>query len=108
MFHLKALALKMGTISTMNELTSAMEETSKAITSASAHLNTDKLNQLTKTLAKEDAKLEMKSEMLNEVMDNIGESMDDPIEQEKLYRQVLEDVGLQIEDSVILPVLFFI
>ena len=100
MCHLKTLSLRVGTINSMNELTTALEEAGKAISLVSGHLDAGKLSELSKGLAKEDAKLEMKQEFLSEVLDNMGENMDDPVEQEKLYKQVLEDVGLQVEEMV--------
>lgn len=100
MGHLKALSLRVSTINSINELTTALEEAGKAISLVSGHLDAGKLSELSKGLAKEDAKLEMKQEFLSEVLDNMGESMDDPVEQENLYKQVLEDVGLQVEEMV--------
>ncbi len=98
--HLKALSLKVGTVSSINELTTALEEAGKAITLVSGHLDAGKLSELSRGLAKEYAKLDMKQEYLSEILDNMGESMDDPVEQEKLYKQVLDDIGLQVEEMV--------
>ena len=98
--HLKTLSLRVATINSINEVTSALEEAGKAISLVSGHLDAGKLAELSRELAKEDSKLEMKQEILSEVLDNMGENMDDPVEQEKLYKQVLEDVGLQVEEMV--------
>lgn len=98
--QLKALTLRISGISTLNELTNAMEQASSAITTVSSKLDAGKLAELSKNLAKEDAKLDMKQEMLSDVLDGIGESMDDPAEQERLYQQVLQDVGIQVEGAV--------
>lgn len=100
--QLKALSLRISGISTLNELTNAMEQASSAITKVSSKLDAGKLAELSKNLAKEDAKLDVKQEMLSDVLDGIGESMDDPVEQERLYQQVLKDVGIQVENSVII------
>lgn len=100
--QLKALTLRISGISTLNELTNAMEEASSAITKVSSKLDAGKLADLSKNLAKEDAKLDMKQEMLSDVLDGIGESMDDPVEQERLYQQVLQDVGIQVEGLVLI------
>lgn len=102
MCHLKTLSLRVAMINSVNELTSALEEAGKAISLVSGQLDAGKLSELSRGLAKEDAKLEMKQELLSEVMDNMGESMDDPVEQEKLYKQVLQDVGLEVEEMVYL------
>jgi CRISPR/Cas system type I-B associated protein Csh2 (Cas7 group RAMP superfamily) len=99
--QLKALSLRIGSISTLNELSNAMEDASKAICAVSGKLDAGKLQEMAKVLSKEDAKLDMKSEMMSDILDGIGEGMDDPAEQEKLYQQVLKDVGLEVEELVI-------
>ena len=99
--HLKALTLRISGISSLSEMTNARESASAAISSVSSKLDAGKLAQLSKEMAKDDAKLEMKQEMLSEVLDGIGENMDDEEEQDKLYQQVLQDCGVQLEGMVI-------
>ena len=106
--QLKALSLRISGISTLNEMTSAMENASNAMSQVSSKLDAGKLAQLSKEMAKDDAKLEMKQDMLSEVLDGIGESMDDPAEQEKLYQQVLLDCGVQLEGMVNKFIYFFL
>ena len=62
--QLKALSLRIGSLSSLNELSSAMEEASKAMMTVSNKIDTKKLNDMAKIMAKEDAKLDMKSEMV--------------------------------------------
>lgn len=100
--HLSAVSLKMTSISSLNELSTAMEETGKAMTTVSGKLDMNKLSQMAKSMAKEDSKLEMKQEMISDVLDNLGDEMDDPEEQEKIYKQVLNEVGLKFDE--LLPV----
>ena len=64
MGQLKALSLRIGSLSSLNELSSAMEEASKAMMTVSNKIDTKKLNDMAKIMAKEDAKLDMKSEMV--------------------------------------------
>ena len=80
--QLTAVSMRIASISTLNELSDAMEQAGKAMTLVSS-------------------KLEMKQEMMQDVLDSIGESMDDPEEQEALYKQVLSEVGLAVDE--ILP-----
>jgi hypothetical protein len=98
--QLKAVALRISSISTLNELSNAMEEAGKAITTVSGKLDAQKLADMAKTLSKEDAKLDMKQDMMQDILDGIGEGMDDPVEQEKIYKQVLEEVGIDISAEV--------
>jgi hypothetical protein len=98
--QLKAVTLRISSIATLNELSTAMEEAGKAITMVSGKIDTQKLAQISKNLAKEDAKLDMKQDMMQDIMEGIGESMDDPAEQERVYQQVLKEVGLEVGDMV--------
>lgn len=98
--QLKAVSLRISSLSTLNELSNAMEEAGKAITIVSGNLDANKLADMAKNLAKEDSKLDMKQDMMQDILDGIGEGMDDPVEQEKVYQQVLREVGLEVEDLV--------
>jgi hypothetical protein len=98
--QLKAVALRISSISTLNELSNAMEEAGKAITTVSGKLDANKLAALAKNLSKEDAKLDMKQDMMQDILEGIGEGMDDPIEQERIYKQVLEEVGIEVSSEV--------
>jgi hypothetical protein len=100
--QLKAVTLRISSVSTLNELSNAMEEAGKAISLVSSKLDTNKLAEISKNLAKEDAKLDMKQDMMQDLLEGLGESMDDPAEQEKLYQQVLKEVGLEVENVVII------
>ena len=99
--QLTAVSMRIASISSLNELSDAMENAGKAITLVSSKLDNQKLANMAKVLAKEDAKLELKQEMMQDVLDSIGEGMDDEEEQEKIYRNVLQDAGLKLDE--ILP-----
>lgn len=96
--QLTAVSMRITSISSLNELSNAMEEAGKAMTTVSSKLDTGKLAQMAKQMAKEDAKLDMKQDMLQDVLEGIGDGMDDPVEQEALYKEVLAQVGLQVDD----------
>ena len=95
--QLSAVSLRISSISSLNELSNAMECAGKAICLVSNKLDSGKLRDMAKVMAKEDAKLEMKQDMMQDVLDSLGEGMDDPVEQEELYKQVLADVGLEVD-----------
>lgn len=98
--QLKAVSLRISSLSTLNELSTAMEQAGQAMTAVSGKLDAGKLADMAKNLAKEDAKLDMKQDMMQEILDGIGEGMDDPVEQERIYKQVLEEVGIDISAEI--------
>jgi len=99
--QLQAVSMRISSCSTLNELGDAMNNAAKAMTLVSNKLDTQKLQQMAKVLAKEDMKLDMKSEMMSDVLDSIGEGMDNEEEQEELYNQVLAEAGVKIEGEMV-------
>ncbi len=98
--QLKAVSLRIGSISTLNELSIAMEEAGKAITTVSGKLDSGKLAEIAKNMAREDDKLNMKSDMMQEILEGIGDGMDDPVEQQKIYEDVCKDLNIDISSLV--------
>jgi hypothetical protein len=98
--HLKAVSIKLSSVSTLNEMSDAMENATKAMCLVSNKLDATKLSNMAREMAMADGKLEMKQEMLNSVMEDIGENMDDPIEQEKVYQDVLREVGIEVKNAM--------
>jgi hypothetical protein len=98
--ELKAVTLRISSVSTLNELATAMEQAGKAISLVSGNLDTKKLAEISKNLMKEDEKLNMKQDMMQDLLEGLGENMDDPVEEEKIYQQVLKEVGLEVEEYV--------
>ena len=98
--QLKAVSLRISAVSTLNELSNAMEQAGNAITMVSSKLDAAKLGQMAQTMAREDAKLDMKQEMMQEILEGIGEGMDDPAEQERIYASVLAEVGIDVANEM--------
>lgn len=98
--QLKAVEIRVGSLSSLNELSTAMEEAGKAIMTVSSKLSPQKLQQLSKQLIMEDAKLDMKSEMMSEILDGMGESMDDEEQTDEIYNQVLQEVGIEVNSAM--------
>lgn len=101
--QLTAVSMRISSCSTLNELGDAMSNAAKAMTLVSNKLDTKKLSNMAKVLAKEDMKLDMKSDMMQDVLDSVGESMDNEEEQEELYNQVLAEAGVKIEGEMTGP-----
>ena len=98
--QLKAMSMRIGSISTLNELSNAMEQAGNAMTLVSSKLDPQKLVNMAKMMAKEDSKLDMKQDMISDILEGIGEGMDDPVEQERVYEDVLRQVGIEVKDLV--------
>lgn len=99
--QLKAVALRLSTVSTLNEMSDAMDNANKAMCLVSNKLDPQKLNQMAKQMAMSEGKLEMNQEMMSAVLEDIGENMDDPIQQDKLYEDVLKEVGIEVSKNMV-------
>jgi hypothetical protein len=97
--HLKAVSLKLSSVSTLNEMSDAMANATKAMCLVSNKLDATKLANMHKDMAMADGKLEMKQEMMNSVLEDLGE-VDDINESDKLYQDVLKEVGIEVKNSM--------
>ena len=98
--QLKAVEIRVGSLSSLNELASAMEDAGKAIMVVSSKLDAGKMQQLSKQLCMEDAKLDMKSDMMSEILDGMGESMSTEDQTDEIYNQVLQECGIKVAESL--------
>jgi hypothetical protein len=64
-------------------------------------LDPQKLNAMAKQMAMSEGKLELNQEMMSAVLEDIGENMDDPIQQDKLYEDVLKEVGIEVGKNMV-------
>lgn len=98
--HLKAVSLKLSSVSTLNEMSDAMSNATKAMCLVSNKLDATKLANMHKDMAMADGKLEMKQEMMNSVLEDLGGDMDDINESDKIYQDVLKEVGIEVKNSM--------
>jgi charged multivesicular body protein 2B len=98
--HLKVVSMRISSISTLNDLSSALNDAATAINLVSGKLDSETMKELMKTLVKEDARLDMKQDMLSDAMDIVGEGMSDETEENKLYQQILKEAGMTVEHEV--------
>jgi len=99
--QLRTLSLRIRTLSSLNKLSTVIEEDSKAMCAVSNKIDdANELNDFAKVISKEYAKLDIKSELITDVLDGIAESMDNPEEQQKIYEDVLKEVGLEIDEII--------
>ena len=96
--QLSAVSLRIGSCASLNELGDAMSNCAKAMTLVSSKLDTKKIAQMGKELAKQDMMLEMKSDMMSEVLDSLDEGNEE--EEDELYNQVLMEAGVNMENEL--------
>jgi hypothetical protein len=75
-----------------------MTNCAKAMTLVSSKLDTKKLAEMGKMMAKQDMALEMKSEMMSEVLDSLDDGNEEA--EEELYNQVLMEAGVNMQNEL--------
>ena len=96
--QLNAVVLRIGSCSSLNELGDAMANCAKAMTLVSSKLDTKKIAEMGKMMAKQDMALEMKSEMMSEVLDSLDDGNEEA--EEELYNQVLMEAGVNMQNEL--------
>ena len=96
--QLNAVALRIGSCSSLNELGDAMANCANAMTLVSSKLDTKKIAEMGKMMAKQDMALEMKSEMMSEVLDSLDDGNEEA--EEELYNQVLMEAGVNMQNEL--------
>ena len=96
--QLNAVSLRIGSCASLNELGDAMSNCAKAMTLVSSKLDTKKLAQMGKMMAKQDMALEMKSDMMSDILDSLDEGNEEA--EEELYNQVLMEAGVNMQNEL--------
>ena len=98
-FQLNTISFKISTFSSLNILNDVIEQVNNSINIINSKLDLGKLSNLSKTIFKENMNLNIKEDMINDNLDNINEGNSDNEEEEKIYNNVLREVGFIIEDG---------
>ena len=98
-FQLNTISFKISTFSSLNILNGVIEQVNNSINIINSKLDLGKLSNLSKTIFKENMNLNIKEDMINDILDNINEGNSDNEEEEKIYNNVLREVGFIIEDG---------
>ena len=98
-FQLNTISFKISTFSSLNILNDVIEQVNNSINIINSKIDLGKLSNLSKTIFKENMNLNIKEDMINDILDNINEGNSDNEEEEKIYNNVLREVGFIIEDG---------
>lgn len=96
--QLAAVSLKISACSSLNELSDAMDNASKAMNLVSSKFDNNKLGNMLKNMQKADMKMDMATEMMDDIMEDLNADVDDPEKTDELYNQVLQEAGLSKEE----------
>ncbi|KAJ2006723.1 ESCRT-III subunit protein did4 [Coemansia thaxteri] len=99
---LQGVALRIQTMSSNQQMATAMRGATKAMTSMNASMNLPGMQRVLMEFEKESEMMDMKEEMMNDAIDDAMEDDEEDEEEEsdQIVQQVLDEIGLQMGQSM--------
>jgi len=98
--NIQAVSLKIQTLKSQNTMAQAMKGVSKAMMNMNKNMNLPQIQQILHEFEKQSEIMDMKEEMINDVMDDAMEEEGDDEETDAVVSQVLDELGLQLTDTL--------
>nr|CAD7405523.1 unnamed protein product [Timema poppensis] len=98
--NIQAVSLKIQTLRSQNAMAEAMKGVTKAMQSMNRQLNLPQIQKILMEFEKQSEIMDMKEEMMNDAMDDAMEDEGDEEESDAVVSQVLDELGLQLNDKL--------
>ncbi|BES96211.1 unnamed protein product [Nesidiocoris tenuis] len=96
--NIQAVSLKIQTLKSQNSMAQAMKGVTRAMTNMNRQLNLPQINRILQDFEKQSEIMDMKEEIMNDAIDDAME--DDEEESDTVITQVLDELGLQLNDQL--------
>ncbi|XP_018579429.1 charged multivesicular body protein 2a [Anoplophora glabripennis] len=98
--NIQAVSLKIQTLRSQNAMAQAMKGVTKAMASMNRQLNLPQIQRILQEFEKQSEIMDMKEEVMNDAIDDAMEGDDDEEESDAVVNQVLDELGLQLTDTL--------
>lgn len=98
--NIQAVSLKIQTLKSQNTMAQAMKGVTKAMQNMNKQLNMPQIQKILHEFEKQSEIMDMKEEMINDSIDDAMEEDDDEEESDAIVSQVLDELGLQLTDTL--------
>lgn len=98
--NIQAVSLKIQTLRSQNAMAQAMKGVTKAMASMNRQLNLPQIQRILQEFEKQSEIMDMKEEIMNDAIDDAMEGDDDEEESDAVVSQVLDELGLQLTDTL--------
>ncbi|XP_026463819.1 charged multivesicular body protein 2a-like [Ctenocephalides felis] len=98
--NIQAVSLKIQTLKSQNTMAQAMKGVTKAMQNMNKQLNMPQIQKILHEFEKQSEIMDMKEEMINDSIDDAMEEDDDEEESDAIVSQVLDELGLQLNDTL--------
>lgn len=96
----QAVSLKIQTLKSQNTMAQAMKGVSRAMANMNRQMNMPQIQQILHEFEKQSEIMDMKEEMINDAIDDAMEDEGDEEESDAVVAQVLDELGLQLNDQL--------
>ncbi|XP_066247352.1 charged multivesicular body protein 2a [Euwallacea similis] len=98
--NIQAVSLKIQTLRSQNAMAQAMKGVTRAMASMNRQLNLPQIQRILQEFEKQSEIMDMKEEVMNDAIDDAMEGDDDEEESDAIVSQVLDELGLQLTDTL--------
>merc|ERR1712168_268535 len=98
--NITAVSLKIQTLKSQSAMSNAMKGVTKAMSKMNKQMNMPQMQKIMMEFQKQSEMMDMKSEMMEDVIDDAMEGSDDEEESEQIVKQVLDELGLQLNEEL--------
>ncbi|EEB10736.1 Charged multivesicular body protein 2A, putative [Pediculus humanus corporis] len=98
--NIQAISLKVQTLKSQSAMAEAMKGVTRAMQNMNRQLNLPQIQKIMQEFEKQSEIMEMKEEIINDAMDDAMEGDDDEEETDAIVSQVLDELGLQMNDQL--------
>lgn len=98
--NIQAVSLKIQTLKSQNTMAMAMKGVTQAMQNMNRQMNMPQIQKILMDFEKQSEIMDMKEEMINDVMDDAMEDEGDEAETDAVVSQVLDELGLQLNDQL--------
>lgn len=92
--------MKIQTLKSQNTMAQAMKGVSRAMMNMNRQMNMPQIQQILHEFEKQSEIMDMKEEMINDAIDDAMEDEGDEEEGDAIVAQVLDELGLQLNDQL--------
>merc|ERR1719357_935990 len=98
--NIQAVSLKIQTLKSQNSMAQAMKGVTKAMMSMNKQMKLPEIQKIMQEFEKQSEIMDMKGEMMEDAIDDVMGDEDDEEESDAIVNQVLDELGLQLNDKI--------
>merc|ERR1712042_307046 len=98
--NIQAVSLKIQTLKSQNSMAQAMKGVTRAMQKMNNQLKLPQIQKIMMEFEKQSEIMDMKGEMMEDAIDDVMGDEDDEEESDAIVNQVLDELGLQLNDKI--------